>query len=73
MKYKLPSPEDYPEIEGCAFKLAHAYAKIYGDAIMMLVNMQLGLDALNSGDEFDRAWAIKNMQKLIDKYEIKEP
>jgi len=72
MRYKLPNPEDYTDIESYAFKLAKAYADIYGNAIMMLTTIQLGLDALNSGDEFDREWAIKNMQKLIDKYKIEE-
>jgi len=72
MKYKLPKPEDYPEIKDYAFKLSKAYATLYGDAIMMLINIRLGLDALNTNDEFDREWAIKNMQKLIDKYEIEE-
>lgn len=70
MKYKLPKPEDYPEIKDYAFKLSKAYVTLYGDTIMMLINIRLGLDALSTGDEFDREWAIKNMQKLIDKYEI---
>ena len=72
MNYKLPEPEDYPEIKDYAFKISKAYATLYGDAIMMLFNIQHGLDALNSGEEFDREWAIKNMQKLIDKYKIEE-
>lgn len=71
MKFKLATPEDYTDIEQYSFKLAKAYATLYGDAIMMLVNIQLGLDALNSDEEFDREWAIKNMQKLIDKYKTK--
>ena len=73
MKFKLPKPEDYTETEGFSFKLAAAYANIYGDAISLLVMIHLGLNALKSGDEFDREWAIKNLQKTIDKFEIKEP
>ena len=70
MKFKLPKPEDYTDIEDYAFKLAKAYADIYGDAIYLLVHIQLGLDALKSGEDFDREWAIKSLQKIIDKYKI---
>ena len=72
MRFKLPAPEDYTDIEDYAFKLAKAYANLYGDATMMLILIQLGLDALNSGEESAREWTIEKMQKLIDKYKIEE-
>ena len=70
MKFKLPNPEDYTDIENYAFKLAKAYSVLYGDAITLLVNVRISLDALKSGEDYDREWAIKNLQKILDEYKI---
>lgn len=44
MNYKLPAPEDYTGIEQYSFKLAKAYATLYGDAITVLNSLQEFVD-----------------------------
>jgi len=68
MNYKLPKPEDYPEIEGYQFKLSHAYAELYGMTMGLLMRAEKVNESLDEDDiETAKFW----LNAMFD--EFKQP
>ena len=72
MNYKLPKPEDYPDINEYQFKISRAYTKLYGDTVSLLVNIKCMYDALKDPDEYSIEWVKSNLHKLMKEYQIDE-
>ena len=68
MKFKIANPEDYPEIESYAFKLAKAYADNYGYLIYALTIINTTYDALMENDEFGIDFSKRELMKVLQKF-----
>lgn len=68
MKFKLPKPEDYTEVEGYAFKTIRAYSKVSSNYLVTLVTIDGVLESLKSNDPLLREIAIELLEKEINKY-----
>ena len=67
IKIKLPKPEDFTDIEGYQFKLAAAYARLYGEAGEMVIYLNSIAEAIG-GDEYEQEWAKKKANEMVAKY-----
>jgi hypothetical protein len=68
MKYKIAKPEDYPEVEGYAYKMIHAYGQLSSDTLVMLVELDAINKALTEDAEYSTEWAMKKLQEIIDRH-----
>lgn len=70
MNYKIAKPEDYPDIEGYAFKMIHAYGQLSSDTLIMLVELDAINKALKEDQEYSGEWAMKKLQEIIDRHKL---
>ena len=71
MKYKIPVPEDYPEVEGYEFKLSRAYSKLYCDFLSVLTVIDIVMETENKDDPIVREVSDQMLNKIIKKYKVK--
>ncbi len=70
MRYKLPIPEDYPEVKDYSFQLSNAYARTYSDFLTLLVYVDTAIDNLDNADASDVEAVREFLKKQTDKYKI---
>ena len=70
MKYKLPVPEDYPEIEEYQFKLSKAYSKMYSDFIDVLITLNVVLNSEDQDDPIVRRVNDDMLRKALNKHKV---
>lgn len=69
MKFKIPQPEDYPEME-FSKALTKSHAKIYVEMFSLLTTLGIALDAYEAGDMYAKDASIAILTNLLNGYKV---
>lgn len=71
MKFKTAQPEDFTDVEGYQYKLAHAYGKNISDFMIVLLKVSTAINVYEESERGaqDLQWMLDFLKRTIKEFE----